>query len=263
MPRRIRNKVPLTEESLLTEPLSKLNLGPFTYGSETNRDPECYQDLTRNLEASIRALRDWRRLVISWLLAVLLGVFGNLFASALFGKIEPSGWALALVFLIATFVSAGLFLWVFPYEFRYHFPISFDKQASQAISTVRKSGLQSRRTDIKNFIHIYHLLLIRDCLRTTPRRFTRVTDTGVAFDGFETDVTVELHGRAPWIKRNIEADLEDEIYALCDTFARAATRLKLLDRSASAQQVKSFEAALRRIDFENVAQKTTWNMLEL
>ena len=263
MPRETGKKVPLTEESLLTEPLAKLNLGPLTYGPETNRDPESYHDLTRNIEASIRTLRDWRRLAISWLLAVILGVFGNLFASALFGKIEPSGWALALVFLIATIAAVGLFLWVFPYEFRYYFTISFDKQASQAISRVRKSGLQGSRTDIKNFIHIYHLLLVRDCLRDTPRRFTRVTDAGVSFDGFWTDVTVQLHGRFAWIRRNIEADLRDEIYELCDAFARAATRLKSIDQSSSVQEVKSFEAALRRIDFWNVANKITWNMLEL
>jgi len=262
MPRRIRKKVPLTEESLLTEPLAKLNLGPFTYGPETDRDPEGYDDLTRNIEASIKALRDWRLLAISWLLAVMLGVFGNLFSSALFGKIEPSGWALALVFLIATFVAAGLFLWVFPYEFRYCFPISFDKQASQAISRVRKSGLQDRRADIKNFIRIYHLLLIRDCLRDTPRRFTRVTHAGVFFYGFGTDVTVRLCGRIAWIRRNIEVDLRNEIYELCDAFAGAATRLKSIDQSPSVHEVKSFEAALRRIDFGNVAGRIISDMTE-
>jgi len=93
--------------------------------------------------------------------------------------------------------------------------------------------------------------------------FASVTDAGVSFDGFETDVTVRLHGRIAWIRRNIEADLRDEIYELCDAFARAATRLKSIDQSASVEEVRSFEAALRRIDFGNVANKITWNMLEL
>jgi CRISPR/Cas system-associated endonuclease Cas1 len=88
-------------------------------------------------------------------------------------------------------------------------------------------------------------------------------DAGVSFDGFWTDVTLRLHGRVAWIRRNIEVDLRNEIYELCDTFAGAATRLKSIDQSASVQEVKSFEAALRRIDFGNVADKMTWNMLEL
>lgn len=261
MPRRVRNKIPLTEESLLTGPLGKLDLGPFIYERETGRDAESYHDLTRNIETSIGALREWRRLAVSWLLAVILGVFGNLFASALFGKIEPSGWALALVFLIATLAAVGLFLWEFPYEFRYDFSISFDKQASHAISRLRKTGLRSS-TSIKDFIHIYHLLLIRDCLRATPRRFMRVTDTGVSFFGFWTDVTVRLHGRIAWIRKSIEADIGNEIYELCDAFAGASTRLISIDESMSIREVRSFEAALRRMNFGNMADKIVSDMNE-
>jgi len=262
MPRAFHGKTPLTEDALLTKAIQKLDLGPFTHASEPDEDAKCFRDLYNAVKASIKPFHEWRRLAISWLLAVLVGVFGNLFASALFGRVEYSNWVLALVLLCATSVAAALFLWLFPLNFQHTFLIVFDKQAADAIAKIGRFSTFKQENNLDNFLRVYHLLLVRDCVRQLHLRMIKIIDVMNAMQEFETWITVELQGRAVWIRRNVERDLKEELLTLCEGFAMTTSPLLSIDDSTPSEQVRAFRFALGRIGFDRTMDKIRWDILQ-
>jgi hypothetical protein len=248
--------LPLTEENLLNKSLRELDFGPFTHPFTVTWTSDWHREMMAHLGVSIKSFEERRMLVISFLLAVLVGVFGNLFASSLFGKIEYSNWVPALTFLVATVCSAGLLLRYFPPAFEHSFQIFYGKNAVDVqTSLFKKFGLLKNEDRLPDFLRIHHLLLVRDCLRKHPPHLCNVTDVIVDKFGYETWVTVRLRSKASWLRKPIRKQLWDELGLLCDAFATTILPVSHLDEGTPREQVNAFDVALGRMDVQDVKSK--------
>lgn len=257
-----RGKTALTEENLLTKPLDELDFGPFTHPITVTWARKWYLQMLKHLEFSIKTFRDRRMLVISWLLAVLVGVFGNLFASSLFGRIECSSWQFALIFLAATSLVAASLFWFFPPRFEHTFQVWFGREATYAYQKLSKEfGRLLSHDDLHDFFRVYNLLLVRDCLREHSTRLTKVIDVKVPEYGYEIWVTVQLRRKGSWLRRSVEKDLVEELGLVCELFATTVGPIRWIDEGTPIEQVKTFHSALKSIRFDNVVREVREQIL--
>jgi len=259
----LHGKTPLTEDNLLTEPLAELDFGPFTHPGVTY-DKVWFDRMIKHLDESIKEFRERRILIISWVLAILFGIFGNLFASALFGRFEYSSWGFAFAFFIAACASASLLFWFFPPEFKHSFQVWFGEEATVGEhKLVEKFGVLDNHDRLEDFFRIYHSLMIRDCLKEHQLRLTKVTDVEIPEYGYETWVKVRLGSTSTaWLRKSVEKQLLDELGPLCEAFATTTLPFCWIDESTPKEQVKAFDLALANIRFENVRAKLRRQILE-
>jgi len=254
--------MPLTEENLLGRPLRKLDFGPFTHPFSVTWAQNWRTKMIAHLETSIKSFEERRMLVISWMLAVLVGIFGNLFASSLFGSIEYSSWTLALAFLVAVIAFAGLLFWFFPPAFEHSFQVFYGRNAFDVRLTLfKKFGLLENEDKLGDFLRIYHMLLVRDCLRKHPPQLTKIADVILDKYGYETWVTVRLRSKISWLRRSVRKRLWDELGLLCDAFATTVLPISHLDQDTPKEQVNAFDAALGRMDFQDLKSKIRQQIL--
>jgi hypothetical protein len=215
-----------------------------------------------HLDASIKSFEDRRILVISWILAVLVGIFGNLFASSLFGGIGRSSWALALAFLVAMIGFAGLLFRFFPPAFEHSFQVFYGRNAFDVkLALHKKFGLLRNHDKLDDFPRIYHLLLVRDYLRKHPPKLTKVTDVIVDKFGYETWVTVRLRSNTSWLRKSVRKQLWSELGLLCDAFAPTTLPIPHLDQDTPREQVNAFDEVLGRIDVQDLKSRVRQQIL--
>jgi hypothetical protein len=254
--------MPLTEENLLGKPLREMDLGPFPHPFSVTWAGDWHREMITHLAASIKSFEERRILVISFLLAVLVGVFGNLFASSLFGRIEYSSWPPALAFLVGAICSAGLLFLYFPPAFEHSFQVFYGRNASDVRLALHKEfGFLENDDKLADFLRIYHLLLVRDCLRKHPPQLCKVTDVIVDKFGYETWVTVRFRSKASWLREPIRKQLWDELGLLCDAFATTILPISHLDQGTPREQVNAFDAALGRMNVQDLKSKVTQQIL--
>jgi hypothetical protein len=218
--------------------------------------------MIKHLEASIRKFEDRRILIISWLLAALIGVFGNLFASSVFGGIGNPSWGFAIIFLVASCLAAGALIYFFPPMFEHSFQVWFGEDATQAekqLTELLNKHFAGKKTfelhnvfDLGDFFRIYNLILVKDCLMEHPARLTKVVEVMTPEHSYETWVTVRLRGKFSWLRRSIRKELWDELGLFCDVFATTTVPLRWVDDQASEEQIRVFDSALGSIRFDNI-----------
>jgi hypothetical protein len=257
-------KMPLTHESLLTEPLVDLDFGPFKHPKVPTWKGTWHREMVKHLGDSIRRYRERRILTVSWILAALIGVFGNLFASSLFGRPEYGNGFFAGLFLAAALASVLVLFIYFPPAFTHTFQVFYGKDASDAKMKLfeafeQKTGalLQSFSEldgKIDEFLRVYNLLLIRDCLRAHPLIVTRVTEARNPEVGFESWVTVGARSRFAWMARKIEQQLWNELGLVCELFATTIVPIgpAYVDEKTPLESVQKFDLALSSIDFDEL-----------
>jgi hypothetical protein len=254
--------MPLTEENILDKPLRELDFGPFTHPFSVTWAGDWHREMITHLAASIKSFEERRILVISFLLTVLIGIFGNLFASSLFGRIEYSSWPPALFFLVATVCSAGLLFLYFPPAFEHSFQIFYGRNAVDVRQPLfQKFGFLENDDKLADFFRIHHLLLVRDCLRKHAPQLCKVTDVIVDKFGYETWVTVHLRSKTSWLRESIRKKLWDELGLLCDAFGTTILPISYLDQDTPRERVRTFDESLGRMDLQDLQSKVRQQIL--
>ncbi len=223
-----------------------------------------YDQLFDQIEVSLDKFHHRRVLLVSWVLTVSVGIFGNMFGSAIFGTLEQSSLPFALPFLIASLFSAGLLFWFFSPNFEHEFPIWYGDEASDTILNMdEKFGPMQNEDKLDAFFRVHHLLLLRDSLHEwrERKRLTRITDVAVVKQGYQTWITVRLGSSTAWLRKSIEKELRQELELLCRVFATTILPIRWFDETTPIQQVKDFDNALSVIDFERVGNRIVEQIL--
>jgi len=219
--------------------------------------------MIEHLEVSIKQFRERRMLIIPWLLALLFGIFANLFASALFGEFEYSNWGFALVFLIISCFFAGLVFWFFPPKFEHVFQVWFGEAALEGkLKLFKRFGTLENQDKLEDFFRVYHSLMVRDILKEHHMRLTKVIDVKIAEYGYETWIFVRLDPKVSWLQRSLEEKVRDELILLCEAFATTIQPFLWIDEGTPTEQVKAFDIALQNIRFENTKAKVQQQIIE-
>lgn len=78
-----------------------------------------------NSERTLQDFHNRQLLAISFALAVIIGIFGNLLINSIFGTPQQSDWNLILISAIIVFLSGGLLFFYLPTEFEYFISVNF------------------------------------------------------------------------------------------------------------------------------------------
>jgi hypothetical protein len=257
--------IELTDENILTKALVELDFGPYKHPLPmTTYQGLWYKAMWKHLDDTIKRFRERRILVISWILAACIGVFGNLFASSLYGRPQYETPGYGVAFLAAAIIAASMLLVYFPPAFQHTFQIFFGREAFDAKLKIFKELQQKRNIELHSnstfddklgdFLRVYNLLLVRDVLRQHPLRTTKVADIRNPQFDFESWVTVKPRSRFAWIKRDIETELWKELGLVCELFATTIVPIGpgWIDENTADERIRKFDSALLSIDFDKL-----------
>jgi len=255
---------------MLSEPLEQLDFGPFTHPPSITWHGPWFKKMLDDLDKSLKAFKDRRILVISWLLTIGIGIFGNLASSALLDGFGPPRWDLAAAFLMVTGIFGLILLWYFPPRFEHLIQVWYGQEASNANLELFKrfkflgpSGDSPIERKLDDFMRIYNALMVRDELGKMKPSVIRIRDATYAPDGYELWLTVELRERFAWLSRKIEDKIASETGHLCQRCATTIMPFAWIDEKTSEESLSQFNDALKRLNLKALKEKIRKQILEI
>ncbi len=248
----------LSNESLLDKPLDQIDLGPFIYPIFPDKDLALGEDLLESCKKSLEDFKSRRVLVISWLLAISIGITGNISASAFIGGIQGPRYDLGILFLIITIGVGLVLIWYFPPNFTHVISIQYEETVEKVRNELHDHfegrvhaygiewGLWFK------FLRIYNALLIRDYLRRSKLKTVKIKRVLISSMGFAVWLDVGARGKLSWLSRHIESRLLEELVDLCYDITMCVTALLSINLGSSDEKLSTFLEALHNLKFEHL-----------
>lgn len=205
-----------------------------------------------DLNDSIRNFKERRFLIISWLLTIVIGITGNITASAMLGWIESPTWDIAIFFLLLTIMFGGILLIYFSPRFKHVIKIFYGTEVVDAMLELFKLfKFPDPQDRLSDFMKIYNALMVRDFLREIKPKTIKIKKVLILDYSFELWLFIES-SILSFLDLKIEEKISEEVDIICDRFGSTILPLKLIDEKTTEKQLQTFYEALNKLNPEYV-----------
>ena len=196
--------LPPTSDNMLTQHFDQIDTWPFVRRSRLKNVKENHTELERSHKISdkwrsasydyfSKKLDDFRRrqdLCFPWMLTVIIGVFGNLFVSSLFGPTDLANPLLTVFSFLGLLLVTLVFFRLFPidlnhqFEFMFPIPRTFPGGHEKYVGPQGKLNIDSQNVLSNNLLDrlveefgcLVSLMIVRDQLSQIQLQVSKIAN---------------------------------------------------------------------------------------